>query len=228
MEKNRKFLANRKGMYRVAFTICILFLSGLVVTVTENNQSTQAPVSVADEPQETEVATDVEITKIIDGLTARAENPEIISADKTETPANDISHDQSFSTPIYGKVQKPFSIDAPIYSKTMDDWRIHQGVDISSAYGTEVYFAQDGVVSDIGHDINLGSYISVKNGPFELKYASVAAGVVFNIGDNVYKGQLIGTVDDSCISEICDEPHLHFEIKKDGKHVDPTELIFFE
>lgn len=41
------------------------------------------------------------------------------------------------------------------------------------------------------------------------------------------KGQTIGTVGDSAVYEIVDEPHLHFEIIKNNENINPTDIIKF-
>ncbi len=45
------------------------------------------------------------------------------------------------------------------------------------------------------------------------------------VGEEISKGQTIGTVGDTGAFEILDEPHLHFEILKDGEYQDPSLYI---
>jgi len=228
MGKIKNFIKKQNGMYRVAFTVCILVLSALVVTITENDKTAQAPVSVKNERVQNEIASKQDVEDVVKGLSETKKSASVESVGETQPDTVEIIEDTSFITPIYGKVQKPFSIDVPVYSKTMDDWRIHEGVDIACYYGAEVYAAQNGTVAEVGYDINLGNYIVVKNGEYELKYTSLSTDIKFNVGDKISQGQLIGTVSDSCISEICDEPHFHFEIKKNNEYVNPAEFILFE
>ena len=47
-------------------------------------------------------------------------------------------------------------------------------------------------------------------------------------GATVYAGQPIGTISDSAIIEISDEPHLHFELELDGKAIDPMTMLDYE
>ena len=44
-------------------------------------------------------------------------------------------------------------------------------------------------------------------------------------GENVKQGQTLGTVGNSATFEILDDPHLHFEILKDGNSIDPEMYI---
>ena len=45
------------------------------------------------------------------------------------------------------------------------------------------------------------------------------------MGDTVAAGDKIGVVGDSSISELADEPHLHFEVLLKGVKVNPLDYI---
>ena len=226
MKKTENFTAKKKGLYKIAFTICILFLSSLVVTISEKGKNVEVTDTSIKKSVSADVINEFEIDKALSGLTEQ-EN-EMKNAKISETSDTEPKRDISIKAPLYGKVQKAFSDDVPIYSKTMDDWRIHTGVDIASYVGADVYAAQSGTVTDVGYDINFGNYVTVANGDFELRYTSLSSNIDVSIGQEVSQGQHLGVVSESCISEICDEPHLHFEIKLAGEYVNPQEYILFE
>lgn len=46
-------------------------------------------------------------------------------------------------------------------------------------------------------------------------------------GGTVRAGQTIGAVGESAICELADEPHLHFELYREGQQIDPAEMIDF-
>jgi murein DD-endopeptidase MepM/ murein hydrolase activator NlpD len=48
------------------------------------------------------------------------------------------------------------------------------------------------------------------------------------VGATVYGGQLLGTVGETAIIEIADEPHLHFELELSGKLVDPMLMLDYD
>ncbi len=227
MNKIKNFLSKQKGLYKIAFTACILILSLVVVAINDNMANVGAPVTLGEKEIKTDDISSSSIAEVIDGLKEEKEAVQSTEVDAEISDEEEIN-DATFSRPIFGKVIKPFSIDTPIYSKTMDDWRIHEGIDIACVTGAEVYCAQNGTVTDLGYDINLGNYIEVKNGEYLLKYTSLESDLKFKVGDRVSKGQLIGIVSESCISEICDELHFHFEIRKNGEPIDPAKLIMFE
>lgn len=101
--------------------------------------------------------------------------------------------------------------------------RLHTGVDLAAKSGTPIYAAGDGVVEKAQWVSGYGRYISIKhvNG-FETAYAhqsKFAAGI--KPGVRVKQGQLIGYVGSTGNST---GPHLHFEIKVNGRFVDPLSV----
>ena len=62
---------------------------------------------------------------------------------------------------------------------------------------------------------------------YQTLYANLLTTEFVSEGEEVKTGQTIGTVGDSAIYEIVDEPHLHFEILKNNENVDPSEYIKF-
>ena len=222
-----KDISNKQGMYRIAFTVCILVMSLVVISLTENSNQIENKEVSGDNNQAVanySIEND-DVEKIISDMQQK-ENV-ILSSESDSAPLKELE-DLSFAPPVWGKISKKFSGNMPLYSKTMDDWRIHVGVDILCPLGSDIFSAGDGVVADIGYDINLGDYITVESNEFATRYASVVPDELVTIGTTVSKGQKLGTLADSCVSEICDEPHLHFEMKKDGIYIDPAEHILFE
>jgi len=155
----------------------------------------------------------------------------VSTANKSDVPAEpeikEVLPELKFKVPVDGAVIKPFSQHELIYSETMDDWRIHNGIDLACQYGTEVVSAERGVVKKVSHDINLGNVVTVEVDEYELIYASLSADIPVAEGQSLKKGDLIGKTSDSCMMEICDEPHLHFEMKKNGSYVDPLDYVRF-
>jgi len=222
-----KDISNKQGLYRIGFTVCILVMSLIVISLTENSVQTETKdVSVDNNKAVANYSIDNnEVEKIVSDMQPKESEVPSSESDSSALKETEVL---SFAPPVWGKISKQFSDDMPLYSKTMDDWRIHVGVDILCPFGSDIFSAGDGMVSDIGYDINLGNYITIENNAFSCRYASVVADDLLTIGASVSKGQKLGTLADSCVSEICDEPHLHFEMKKDGVYIDPTEHILFE
>lgn len=98
--------------------------------------------------------------------------------------------------------------------------RAHKGVDFRASTGTPIPAAGAGRVVARGFNRGHGNYVKLRhNGSYETLYAHMskfAKGVV--VGTNVRQGQTIGYVGSTGLST---GPHLHYEIIKNGTHVNP-------
>lgn len=98
--------------------------------------------------------------------------------------------------------------------------RAHKGVDFRAPTGTPIPAAGAGRVIKRGYNSGHGNFVRIRhNGSFETLYAHMskfAKGV--NVGTTVRQGQIIGYSGSTGLST---GPHLHYEIIKDGHHVNP-------
>lgn len=98
--------------------------------------------------------------------------------------------------------------------------RAHKGVDFRASTGTPIPAAGAGRVVARGYNKGHGNFVKIRhNGSYETLYAHMsrfAKGV--KVGTNVRQGQTIGYVGSTGMST---GPHLHYEIIKNGKHVNP-------
>lgn len=128
--------------------------------------------------------------------------------------------------PLEGEVVAAFSVDELLYSPTMDDWRIHDGIDIAAQEGDSVVSASAGTVLSVTEDALLGTTVVIDHGDgVEATYASLQAGPMVSAGESVTAGQIIGTVGTTAASEAAQGPHLHFSVTKDGDAMDPNEFL---
>lgn len=128
--------------------------------------------------------------------------------------------------PLEGEVVTAFSVDELLYSPTMDDWRIHDGVDIAAQEGDSVVSASAGTVLSVTEDALLGTTVVIDHGNgVEATYASLQEGPMVTAGESVSAGQIIGTVGTTAASEAAQGPHLHFSVTKDGDTMDPNEFL---
>ena len=97
--------------------------------------------------------------------------------------------------------------------------RQHTGVDITAPRGTPVYATADGVVSAKQTYSGYGICVVINHGfSYETLYAHLSRRTV-RIGQKVKRGELIGYVGTTGISI---GPHLHYEVLKNGKPVNPV------
>lgn len=128
-----------------------------------------------------------------------------------------------FSAPISGEIVKDFARDTLVYSNTLEEWTIHNGIDIKADKMSVVTAAEEGTVESIKNDPRYGLTVTIahRNG-FKTIYSNLLTTEFVKEKETVDKGQTIGTVGESASFEVADEPHLHFEIYKDGEVVNPT------
>lgn len=153
------------------------------------------------------------------------ENNELVLATKAveKTPVKKVEEKLVFSKPLDGEIQKMYSVDKVIYSKTLSQWKTHDGLDIAG--NSDVKAIEKGVVDDIYLDSFYGKTIVIEhiNG-YISQYSNLDENIYVNIGESVVKGQKIGKVGNTSVGEYLDEPHLHFMLFLNGKSINPTYL----
>ena len=98
--------------------------------------------------------------------------------------------------------------------------RAHKGVDFRAPTGTPIPAAGAGRVVARGFNRGHGNFVKIRhNGSFETLYAHMSKFAKnVKVGTVVKQGQIIGYSGSTGLST---GPHLHYEIIKDGKHVNP-------
>ncbi len=106
-------------------------------------------------------------------------------------------------------------------------WGIHGALDIAAPYGTPVYAAADGVVTLAGWHKAYGWAVYIDHGGgVQTRYAHMLDRPVVSVGQQVLRGQLIGYVGSSYGPlGFSSGPHLHFEVRVNGRAVDPLQYL---
>lgn len=172
----------------------------------------------------------------VGGEDTTTEPPETTQPPETQTP--DVPEDPGasdvgkilpvFSLPVSGKLQKGHDAELQTFSATMNDYRVHLGLDIATELSAPVLAAADGTVIEVWEDALMGRCIAVQHsGDAVTVYKNLAAESPEGIeaGAKVTAGQTIAYVGESAMTEIADEPHLHFEMTVGGLQVDPLEYF---
>lgn len=135
-----------------------------------------------------------------------------------------------FLSPVSGVIAKSHSVEVPVYSLTMNDYRTHSGVDIAAEAGTSVRASAAGTVREIWDDPMMGKCISIThNGGAVSIYKNLSPEIPADIvpGSAVEAGAVIGTVGESALIETAEEPHLHFELQINGIAANPSDFMLF-
>ena len=133
-----------------------------------------------------------------------------------------VKKELSFAYPVEGEILREYAMDELIFSETLDEWTVHQGLDIKADRTTVVKAAETGTVVAIKNDPRYGLTVIIEHEDgFKTVYSNLLTTEFIAEDESVEKGQSIGTVGNSAVFEIADEPHLHFEMIKNGEYVNP-------
>ncbi|MEE2945519.1 MAG: M23 family metallopeptidase [Pseudomonadota bacterium] len=100
--------------------------------------------------------------------------------------------------------------------------RMHKGSDFAAPHGTAIYSTADGVVVDAGWASGYGRLIKIKHAHgIETRYAHLAK-IRVKEGQRVSRGERIGDMGNSGRST---GTHLHYEVRINGKAVNPMNFI---
>ncbi len=124
------------------------------------------------------------------------------------------------------KVVREYSEKQPSYSKTLDVWEIHKGLDISADSGYEVKSLLDGKVVNIFKDDKHGISVKVESSNnVVVVYSNLNEKTNVKEGQEVAEGQVLGTIGDTTSVESEDGTHVHVEAFKGDEYIDPMTLI---
>jgi murein DD-endopeptidase MepM/ murein hydrolase activator NlpD len=123
--------------------------------------------------------------------------------------------DQAMRMPVNGRLTSGFG---ERFHPILGYHRFHAGLDLAAAAGTPIVAAADGKVVSAGWAGGYGRMVAVVHaGGIETKYGHMSRIAAF-AGEAVHRGDVIGYVGSSGLST---GPHLHFEVMKNGRPVDP-------
>lgn len=102
------------------------------------------------------------------------------------------------------------------------DYRFHHGVDIPAPTGTNIGAARSGTVIEVGSTAARGNYIKVQHDDGLVTLYQHCNSILAQQGDKVAQDQTIATVGST--GKVTG-PHLHLEVWKNGKDVDPMQYL---
>ena len=134
-----------------------------------------------------------------------------------------------FASPVnYTSIGMAFTDDDTwfVLNPSLGFWMTHDGVDLVADEGTEVVAMYDGVVvAAEENDFGLGNYVTIDHGEGVIvTYASLGEVDVLK-GQQISKGDRLGTVSSTSAHEHKQGAHLHVEVMKDNVVVDPLPYI---
>ena len=205
-----KHIRVNRAVYLTAI-IVLLSISVLLIVTAVNNRSklpvdTTPQASGTNKPQET------------------TPPPQIENTDKP-TQSNTVPE---FALPVSGVLSKKHSVDTQVFSPTLNEYRVHLGIDIATEAAAPVFSMAQGTVAQIWEDPMMGWSVAISHsGEAVTVYKNLSKQLAdgISVGAEVEAGQLLGSVGDTALIEIAEEPHLHVEMTVKGLQVDPLEYF---
>ncbi len=217
--KNKKI--NRTTVLTVVtLAIAIIIVATAAIMSNREKKPTELPTDL---PQ-TERPTDTPSTEKPTEEPTETKKPSNTTTGST-TVGNKLP---SFILPVSGTLSSTHDPDLQVYSSTMNDYRVHLGIDLVTKESAPVYSAADGKVSKIWVDPLMGYCMAISHsGNCVTIYKNLAESLAEGIseGSSVRAGQIIGSVGESAMVEVGNEPHLHFEMTVSDLAVDPLKYF---
>ncbi|MCR5722455.1 MAG: peptidoglycan DD-metalloendopeptidase family protein [Lachnospiraceae bacterium] len=192
-----------------------------------NDSAEIKALTVAEDSKTVNVITDTEQATVTE---TPAETETIVGSITYDTVTEDVSSDDTGEAEVITWTS-PFAVTAEYFvtsrfgnkSKNADGESLfHGATDFAAPLGTELLAACDGTVETAGWDGERGYAVTIKvNDDILYRYAHLDE-IKVKEGDTVKAGDVVATVGSSGAST---GPHLHLELKIDGKYVDPLKYI---
>ncbi len=137
-----------------------------------------------------------------------------------------VNTDPTIVMPMTGaSVGLDYAYDKLVYWDTLEVWKVHPAIDFvgegnvvairdGKVTAVDMHTTLDGNVVTVTHD---DGYVSV--------YKSLGDDIAVKVGDEVKAGDKLGVTSNSMMSELNTGAHLHLELMKDGKYVDPSTVL---
>ena len=120
--------------------------------------------------------------------------------------------------PVNGTITSRYGVRNPTVSTVS---KFHTGLDIGTTEGTDIISATDGKVILHSTTGDYGKHLKIEKDDVIIIYAHCSK-LLVNEGEEVRQGQKIAEVGSTGNST---GPHLHFEIRKSGRYIDPQLIL---
>ena len=240
--KNRfSKLIEKDGFYIILFIcVCIVAIAAVMTSKGNLDKSKEDNLSKIEDfviIDESELEPSLEIARIEENIMAEDDGKMEDELEEIEEDSQIVVEDEEqeyiapkasedMMVPVKGKIGVNFTTDNLIYSETLEEWTSHKGVDIFAEEGMDVKATTSGMVTEVYRDELWGIVILIDHGDGLMsKYANLSTDEMVKEGTKVNKGDVISKIGKSATIEMMMEPHIHFEVIKDGVNVNPENYI---
>ena len=214
----------KRASYAFVFLLLCIAITSIAVQAPDNNDDEKGITK--NEIYEEEVSSDFIVED--DEIIVTKEDNDHVEYVENEQEQNDVEEIiVDFDKPVSGNVICRYSMNTPVYSKTMDDYRTHKGIDLKVNDDEVVYAAEKGIVIYAERDDLMGETIRIKHLNDNITvYSGLKSTNDIVEGQFIEKGEIIGKAGGSIPVEDSEERHLHFELIIGGIYVNPEDYIY--
>lgn len=223
----KKKLLEKDGFYLALFVcICLVAIGGVWFTKNNVDELTSNDLFV-NETNENSKRDEDEVHLIEKEAEKDDSIPTSTESKENLEKAKEKQENKSSKLSFLGtKVVREYSEKEPSYSKTLDLWEIHKGLDISADKGYEVKSLLDGKVVNVFKDDKHGISVRVEGANnVVVVYSNLDEKTNVKKGQEVTEGQVLGTVGNTTSVESEDGTHVHVEAFKGEESIDPMTLL---
>lgn len=136
---------------------------------------------------------------------------------KTDTEITNINGIKIANLPVSGIISSRYGVSSSIRSSR------HTGLDIAANLGTQIKVVADGTVTFAAYSGSYGYLVKVNHGNGVETWYAHTCKMYVKEGQKVKAGDVIALVGSTGNST---GPHLHFEVRINGKHVNPQNYLY--
>lgn len=134
----------------------------------------------------------------------------------------------TFIAPCNGTVLNEYTLLASKNPSLGGQYETHAAIDYVSD-DHNVFASADGKVKDVGYNKLYGNYIVLEHEDgYMTKYMSLETLPTAKVGDTIKQGQSLGKMAATQGTEVHKGAHLHFEVYKEGKLINPLEVMVLD
>lgn len=210
----------KKSVYSAAaLALCVTALLAFWMSNRNNN------INLPEETESVDIG-EIETTNKDEAVNTPVTNvPDERYSAEPKTEAELPAQSVYFAMPLDSGVSREYSNGAIVKNSTTDDWRTHDGADLSGAAGDAVKAINNGTVTAVRDDALWGTVVTIDHGNgIVAEYRGLAHDGTVQPGDTVNINDKVGVLGEIPIEEN-DGAHLHLEIYKNEALVSPSDYI---
>lgn len=161
-----------------------------------------------------------EVLENTENIGGAVQEVETSNLSQMEIDANEIKSKYNLIKPLVGTITSRYGYREPATATVPKN---HTGIDIAANTGTVIYAALDGVVKIASSEGDYGNHLRIEKDDVAIYYAHCNK-LYVKEGEYVTQNQPIAEV--GATGNVTG-PHLHFEIRKEDRYVDPDLILDF-